>query len=331
MNFQKVQKFPFKTQKMSYALYSIDFISTILNSISFFPYYLTGLVPMLLPSIKFLDIIILMISTKKSQSYSIFTVLILLISHTLKVLLFFFEEYSKIILGQSTIQIIVAFSMTFLKFHYEEPLNDFPFMSQNINLTFSNRIRFFDLSRLFYLNRSKSFFEFFFSVLFHALLSSGFFIVLYFLCSKKVTIQIIGVLSNLIGSLDMLPSFHRILKNLKNKDVTFLSVSHFLCCDLLELLILLYCSAPLMFIVGVSVQIFFDVSFFALLFAFKCCGWESEVDEDNLLAPVLESDSEGEMESGSSFLLESDLRNSIYSSSEKVVDELLPEKSQNQS
>lgn len=279
---------------MSLALYCFDFLSSgMLNLIPFFPYYVIDFLVVLFPSAIFFDSIQKMICSKSSNSYSLSTVLILLCSSGLRVLFFFFFHYSIIILFQSIFQIITALSIAFCKYYFEEPLLNFPFISPNITLSFANRIRLLNIayiSRLFNIFKTRSFIEFLFSFLFYTLLIINILILLYFFVNSKITTHFVGITANLLGSVVMFPTFTEIFKKVDISDISFLLVLKFLFFDALELIILLYYKAPLLFIIGIALQLFFDIIFFIIFSIKKCLHQKIKSDNVNLISSTSTSE-----------------------------------------
>lgn len=280
---------------MPLALYCFDFLSSgILNSINFFPYYIIDFVIMLFPSAKFLDSIQTMIRSKSTEAYSVLTVIILLLSQGLKNLFFFFCKYPLIIFCQSLFQLMVALLMSFLNFFFEDPLPNFPFIPPNINLTFTNRVRtlnFSNISRLFCLHKTKTFNEFLISVLVYSLLISAAFIILYFVFDRKITVCIIEISANMIETTVLFPTFIRIYNNQKTNDIPLFTVLQFLLCDTLQVLLYLYYKAPLSFIIGIIVQLFYDIIFFIIFIVHKSFTQKAEVNKFNNIPIISESNS----------------------------------------
>lgn len=227
-----------------------------------------------------------MICSKNSNSYSISTVVILLISSGFKILFYFFFHYSIIILGQSIFQFALALLMAFLKYHFEEPLVNFPFISPNIYLSFSNRIRLLSLPyilRLFNISKAKSFIEFIFSILLYIFLIFNIFLILYLFVSLTVTIYIAEYTASLVGSFVLFPTFAEILKKEDIDRIPFLIILKFLFIDVSELLILIYYESPISFIIGIAIQLFFNTIFFCIFSIKKCLHKPNKYDNTNLV------------------------------------------------
>lgn len=279
---------------MSLSLYCFDYLSSgMFNLIPFFPYYVVDFLVIIFPSTNFYYSIQKMICSKNSNACSISTVIILLVSSDLKILFFFFYHYSLIILGQSIFQFILALLIAFLKYHFEEPLLNFPFISPNITLSFTNRIRLLNLayiSRLFNIYKARSFVEFLISLLFYAFFITIILLIFYFFVSSKVTIHIVEYTANLLGSVVMFPTFIKILKDSDISNISILLAIKFLFIDGLELIILLYYKVPLSFIIGIALQLFFDTIFFCIFSIKKCFHHKNRSDNVNLISSTSASE-----------------------------------------
>lgn len=237
---------------------------------------------MFMPTIGYLDTVRIMIKSQSSTAFPYNTCLILLSSHGLKTLYFIYHPYALILFGQSVTQIGAALLMAYVKFYYSG--KSYKSRRRSLTNSIKDEIQKQKYFLYYYMNvkNSKNFFEFLISITFYLIISMFFFFIFFFVIGEKVTIDMIGILANLIESTVSIPIFIKIVFNKDITNISILLILQFVIGDFMKLALFILNKAPLSFIGGSLLQMSLDLTLFAFFLKLYFCKKQT-LSENELL------------------------------------------------
>lgn len=242
-----------------------------------------------MPTIGYLDIIRIMITTQSSAAFNYNTCFILMSAHGLKILYRIFHPYAARIFGQSVTQFSVSFLMAYLKYRYSyhERLQN---QSENSQISSSSAIiedkpvrSRKKLSYYFKMAKTRTFSEFMVSFFLYALIILISFSLGYNLISKKGTVDTIGIIANLIDSTISIPTFIKIVFHRDINNVSTVLILQFVLGDMMKLALFILSKAPGSFVAGACLQLTLDIILFMNFLQLYFCNRNIDPEGEGLI------------------------------------------------
>lgn len=251
------------------------YLSLTKNSFIAFSLKLCDVFIMIMPTIGYLDIIRIMITTRSPAAFNYNTCFILMSAHGLKILYRIFHPYAARIFGQSVSQFSVSFVMAYLKYHYSQ--NE-KLQNQSSNGSSSGNFKEEkkefprkSISYYFKMAKTQTFSEFMASFFLYSIIILICFAFGYNFIDKKGTVDTIGVIANLIDSTISIPTFIKIVFHRDIINVSTVLILQFILGDMMKLALFILSKAPGSFVAGACLQLTLDtILFFNFLQLYFC-------------------------------------------------------------
>lgn len=244
-----------------------------INQNSFILYfrYFVDIIIMVMPACGYLDTARLMVESQSPAAFNPVQCLILISAQGLKILYRIFHPYAARVFGQSVTQFTVAFLMVFLKFHYSKPQHD-KMSSEKQKFPY-----------FFYIMRTKTFIDFLLSFSLYLSFILAFFYIGYNFIDRKLAIETIGILANLIETTIVLPIFYKVVIRRDINNLSKILILQFASGDIMRLVLFILSKAPPSFIAGVCLQITLDMILFVNYLQLYFCSDKKKQEEEELI------------------------------------------------
>lgn len=274
---------------------SLDFLPIYLSlknkSLIYFSLKFIDVFIMFMPTIGYLDIIRIMVTTRSPAAFNYNTCFILMSAHGLKILYRIYHPYAARIFGQSVTQFSVSFIMAYLKYYYSqhEKLHNPAIDSQSsseLSSTLSEDKREnpkINISYYFNMAKTRTFLDFMISFFLYASIILFSFYLGYNFISKNSTVDTIGIIANLIDSTISIPTFIKIVFRREINNVSTVLILQFVLGDMMKLALFILSKTPASFIAGACLQLTLDLILFANFLQLYFCNKKKDPEGEELI------------------------------------------------
>lgn len=142
------------------------------------------------------------------------------------------------------------------------------------------------------MDNAKDFTEFMTSLGFYYIVT---FIAMKILCQiigNGTTIELVGLIANIIESIVSLPIFYKVVVCKAVKSVSFVLILQYITGDMMKIALFALSKTPWFFVAGGCFQLFIDTILFFVYLKLSMSNKKKDVDEENLIKNEEEEDSE---------------------------------------